>query len=59
MAREFVIVEWPESQYLMDLPGFKENCCLVNDDSFVEEYGYSAYFVDKEWLNKEENLMKE
>ena len=53
MAREFVIVEWPESQYLMDLPGFKENCCLANDEVFVEEYGSSAYFVDKEWLNKE------
>ena len=53
MERTFVIVQWPEIQELMDKPGFKENCCLVNDESFVEEYGSSAYFVDKEWLTRE------
>ena len=50
--REFVIIQWPEIQNLMDKPGFENNCCLINSDPFLEEYGSSAYFVDKEWLSK-------
>ena len=46
----YVIVQFPESQDLMELKGFEENCCLVNDSHFVEMYGSSAYFVNVSWL---------
>lgn len=46
----FTIVEWPECQHLMDIPGFRENSYLVNDMAGMEKFGSSAYFVDIEWL---------
>lgn len=51
--RKFVIVEWPDSQTLMEWEGFEDNCCLINDDYWLGLYGSSAYFVDEEWLNSE------
>ena len=47
---KYVIVTWPESQDLMEKPGFRENSYLVNDDKGIEDFGSSAYFVDEEWL---------
>ena len=35
----FTIVEWPECQYLMDIPGFRENSYLVNDMAGMEKFG--------------------
>ena len=52
MNGEFIIVEWPESQRLMDKEGFEDNCCLINSEPFLEEHGPEAYFVNKEWLSK-------
>lgn len=50
----YVVVSWPDSQALMDKPGFRENSYLVNDDKGIEEFGSSAYFVDEEWLGSVE-----
>ena len=48
---DFIIVQWPEVQELMDREGFDTNACLANDEWTLEEYGSSAYFVNKAWLN--------
>ena len=50
----FEVVCWPESQMLMELDGFEENSYLVNDDRGLLEFGSSAYFVNRNWL--EENV---
>ena len=46
----FEVVCWPESQMLMELDGFEENSYLVNDDRGPLEFGSSAYFVNRTWL---------
>lgn len=48
----YVIVCWPESQMLMEKEGFYENCSLINSERGLEEYGGSAYLVDKDWYQK-------
>ena len=50
----FEVVCWPESQMLMELDGFEDNSYLVNDDKGLLEFGSSAYFVNRKWL--EENV---
>lgn len=50
----FEVVGWPESQMLMELDGFEENSYLVNDNKGLLEFGSSAYFVNRKWL--EENV---
>ena len=50
----FEVVCWPEIQMLMELDGFEENSYLVNDDRGLLEFGSSAYFVNRKWL--EENV---
>ena len=50
---KYIIVCWPDSQILMELPGFQDNCCLINDDKFLDIYGSSAYFVNQKWLSGE------
>ena len=52
---KYVIVTWPNSQDLMNKPGFRANSYLVNDDKGIEDFGSSAYFVDEDWLNNAEN----
>lgn len=51
----FVIVQWPEIQELMDIEGFEENSCLINEEPFLSEYGSSAYFVRQCWLESINN----
>ena len=46
----FTPVTWPESQELMELPGFEENALLINDEPLLEQYGSSAYLVRVSWL---------
>ena len=48
---DFIIVQWPEVQELMDEEGFDTNACLANDEWTLEKYGSQAYFVNKKWLN--------
>jgi hypothetical protein len=40
----FILVTWPESQFLMEEEWFEE-CILMNDENHYDEYGSSAYFV--------------
>lgn len=50
MNDKYVIVQFPEIQFLMKREGFNENCCLINDEYFLSLYGSSAYFVNESWL---------
>ena len=52
---KYVIVCWPEIQYLFNEDGFEENSYLINDEQGLEDFGSSAYFVDEDWLNSIEN----
>lgn len=47
----YIPIGWPEIQSLMDLDGFKENSYLINDEQGLTNFGNSAYFVKKSWLN--------
>ena len=47
----YVIICWPEIQYLFNEGGFDKNSYLINDDKGINEFGSSAYFVNKEWLD--------
>ena len=49
---KYLLVEWPEIQQLMDKSDFNEHTCLVNDESWVDQYGYSSYFVEEDWLKE-------
>lgn len=49
---KFVIVEWPEIQSYIDKEGFDNNCCLINDDTWLDQYGALSYFVNEEWKHK-------
>ena len=48
----YTVVTWPEVQLLMDLKGFREHSYLINDDRGLDDFGSSAYFVEIEWLSK-------
>lgn len=48
----YTVVTWPEVQLLMDLEGFKEHSYLINDEQGLNDFGSSAYFVETEWLLK-------
>ena len=37
---------------LIELDGFEENSYLVNDDRGLLEFGSSAYFVNRKWLEE-------
>ena len=52
----FEVVCWPESQMLIELDGFEENSYLVNDDRGLLEFGSSAYFVNRKWLEEKVNI---
>ena len=39
---------------MMELDGFVENSNLIDDDKGLLEFGSSAYFVNRKWL--EENV---
>jgi hypothetical protein len=46
---DYVIVGWPDIQYIMDKEGFEDNAVLLepNDNMGI---GSCTYLVDKEWL---------
>lgn len=48
----YTVIQWPEIQAYMDIPGFRDNSYLVNDELVkgIEDFGSSAYFVDVQWL---------
>lgn len=48
---DFTVITWPEIQEYMHEDGFDINSSLANDEWSLEEYGLSAYFVNKLWLD--------
>lgn len=52
---DFIVVTWPDIQFLMDIDGFEQNSHLVNDENLIDEFESSAYFVRKSWLDMVEN----
>lgn len=52
----YIVIQWPEIQEYMDLKGFRDNSYLINDEKGMDDFGSSAYFVNKEWL---ESINKE
>ena len=50
---KYIIVQWPESQYLFDVDNWQEHCYLINDDNGLNKFGSSAYFVEEDWYNRE------
>ena len=55
MSYMYQVIQWPEIQELMDLHGFRENSFLINDPLGLDEFGSSAYFVSKNWLDSINN----
>ena len=47
---DYVLISWPESQELMEMKGFEEHSSLAD----CEQFGPCAYFVEKEWLESDE-----
>ena len=52
---EKVVVSFPNTENLENKDGFLENVELINSDKGVKLYGFGAYLVNKEWLEKVEN----
>lgn len=48
---EYVVITWPESQKLMELEDFKDHSYLINSEEGIDTFGYSAYFVEKDWYD--------
>ena len=51
----YIIICWLDSQELMELDGFRENCSLINGERGLDTYGSSAYLVDKDWYEEYAN----
>lgn len=49
MGNDYIVVTWPDVQELMEVEGFRKNSYLINDEKGMDDFGSSAYFVDKEW----------
>lgn len=43
---EYVLVQWPESQEIMDKE-WRTECILMNDVNHLDSIGSAAYFVPK------------
>lgn len=57
IIEEYIVVQWPEIQDYMDLNGFNENSYLINDEKGINDFGSSAYFVNKEWYEEVNNTL--
>lgn len=56
MNVEYEVINWPESQNLIDLAGFDEHSRLICDEEGIELYGSCAYLVDSAWLSEVRGL---
>jgi hypothetical protein len=45
---KYELIQWPESQILMDYPWFDEECSLAD----CEKFGSSAYFVPENRIDE-------
>lgn len=52
---KYIMIMWPESQMLMELPEWEDHCYLVNDDKGLDKFGSAAYFVEEDWYNQQQN----
>ena len=48
---KYILVQWPESQYLMEHPKFHE-CLLIQDIDGHDEVGSSAYMCPEDLYNE-------
>ena len=48
---EYILVQWPESQVIMEKEWFSE-CILMNDENLLNELGSSCYFVPKQYYTE-------
>ena len=48
----YTVVMWPEVQLLMDLKDFEKHSYLISDEQGLDDFGSNAYFVETEWLLK-------
>lgn len=55
MEEEYIAMPFPEVQSLFEKEGFDDNAYLINDEKGLKDFGSSAYFTKKEWLNKVTN----
>ena len=46
----YIVIQWPEIREYVDLKGFRDNSYPINDGKGINDFGISAYFVNKEWL---------
>lgn len=53
---KYIIKEWPETQSLMEIDGFNEHACLINEESWLDQYGPQSYFVEEDWLQNIKNI---
>ena len=51
MPNKYVLIQWPDSQELMEKSWFNE-CVLAQDIQGHDEVGSSAYFVPEERYNE-------
>ena len=47
----YIIIDWPDIQYLMDIEGFEDNSTLINPNDNMG-IGSSTYLINKDWYNK-------
>lgn len=51
---DYILVQWPDSQMLMEEDWFSAECFLANPNNEEQEWvGSSAYFVPKKRLEAE------
>ena len=44
---KYQIIEWPYIQEYMEYDGFETNAYLINEESWIDQYGPSSYFVNE------------
>ena len=49
---EYIVLTWPEIQNLMVKEDFEEHSYLINDDKGLNDFGSSAYFIEKNWYDE-------
>lgn len=52
----YALVQWPETQIIMDQPWFDTECFLANNERVLHEIGSSAYFVPVERIEEMQDL---
>lgn len=48
----YIIVTWPESQYLTETYGHRDHSWLINDSYGMNRFGSCAFVVEADWYNE-------